>query len=101
MPTVEELLALDMLTLGEHTDRAGDKLDAEMHAAQLRQSLRVSQVCAVRRQGELVAYAMLTPESDSAGGWFVRAFNTHPLHRTSTVMLELLQAFAELVKALG
>lgn len=101
MPTIEELLALDLLTLCEHTERAGDKLDPELHAAQLRQSLQISQVCAVRRQRDLVAYAMLSPESESSGCWFVRAFNTHPQHRTSAVMLELFQAFAALVKRLG
>jgi L-amino acid N-acyltransferase YncA len=101
MPTIEELLALDLLTLREHTERAGDKLDPELHATQLRHSLQISQVCAVRREGELVAYAMLSPESESPGGWFVRAFSTHPLHRTSAVMLELFQAFAELVERLG
>lgn len=101
MHTVEELLALDLLTLREHTERAGDKLDAEVHAAELRRSLQISQVCTVRREGELVAYAMLSPQPESPGGWFVRAFNTHPLHRTSAVMLELFQAFAELVKRLG
>lgn len=48
-----------------------------------------------------MAYAMLSPEAESAGSWFVRAFNTHPQHRTSAVMLELFQAFAVLVKRLG
>jgi L-amino acid N-acyltransferase YncA len=99
MPTIEELLALDLLTLREHTERAGDKLDPQLHALQLRQSLHISQVCAVRREGELVAYAMLSPESSNC--WFVRAFNTHPQHRTSAVMLELFQSFAALVKRLG
>lgn len=99
MPTIQELLALDLLTLREHTERAGDKLDPELHATQLRQSLQISEVCVVRREGELVAYAMLSPES--SGCWFVRAFNTHPHHRTSAVMLELFQAFASLVKRVG
>lgn len=101
MPDIEELLALDLLTLREHTERAGDALDREVHAAQLRQSLQISQVCVVRREGALVAYAMLSPESQSAGGWFVRAFNTHPRHRTSAVMRELFEAMAELVARLG
>lgn len=101
MPTIEELLALDLLTLREHTELAGDTIDAESHAIQLRHALQISQLCAVRREGQLVAYAMLSPESGVSGSWFVRAFSTHPLHRTSAVMLELMQAFAELVKRLG
>ncbi len=101
MPTLEELLALDLLTLREHTERAGDTLDPELHASRIRESLLTSQVCAVRRDGELVAYAMLTPESPTSTCWFVLAFNTHPQHRTSAVMFELFQAFFELVKRLG
>jgi hypothetical protein len=101
VPTVEELLALDLLTLRDHTERAGDTIDPELHAAQLRHSLEISELCAVRRGGELVAYAMLNPEPDSGGGWFVRAFNTHPSHRSSAVMLELLAAFAALIRRLG
>jgi len=100
MPTLEELLALDLLTLREHTELAGDTLDPVTQAAQIQQSLQISQVCAVRRSGELVAYAMLSPDPQSAGGWFVRAFNTHPQHRTSAVMLDLFQALAELVRRL-
>lgn len=99
MPSVEEILALDLLTLREHTERAGDRIDPEHHVALLRESLQVSQVCAVRRDGRLVAYAMLSPESDSC--WFVRAFGTHPLYRSSAVMLELFQAFAALVERLS
>jgi L-amino acid N-acyltransferase YncA len=101
MPTVEELVALDLLTLREHTERAGDQLDPELHAMQLSQSLEISQVCEVRRDGELVAYAMVSPESPTSCGGFVRAFNTHPRHRTSAVMIELFQAFSVLVKRLG
>jgi L-amino acid N-acyltransferase YncA len=99
MPTIEEFLALDLLTLREHTERAGDEFDAEQQASRIRDSLRISEVCTVRRSGELVAYAMLNPESGSC--WFVRAFNTHPQHRTPAVMLELFQAFAALVERSG
>jgi len=67
MPPASRLLALDLLTLREHTERAGDRLDPELHAAQLRQSLQISQVCAVRREGELVAYAMLSSSRPVAG----------------------------------
>lgn len=99
MPAIEEFLALDLLTLREHTERAGDWLDAEQHASRLRESLQISEVCTVRRRGELVAYAMVNPES--GGCWFVRTFNSHPQHRTPAVMLELFQAFGALVVRLG
>jgi L-amino acid N-acyltransferase YncA len=94
MPTLEELLALDLLTLREHTESAGDRMDPEGHAARLQESLRFSRICAVRRQGQLVAYAMLNQVSGSS--WFVRAFNTHPEHRSAPVIRELLQQVGEL-----
>jgi L-amino acid N-acyltransferase YncA len=99
MPTIEELLALDILTLRAHTERAGDELNVDRHRAGLVKSLAVSQVCAVRREGVLVAYAMLQPESPSC--WFVTGFNTHPLHRTASVLFELLASFAGMVHKLG
>ena len=99
MHTVEEFLSLDMLTLREHTARAGDDLNEGRQRASLERLLQTSQVCTVRRQGALVAYAMLQPESATC--WFVTGFYTHPLHRTSAVMLELFSAFAALVRSLG
>ena len=99
MPTIEEFLALDMLTLREHTERAGDELNEERHRASLEKSLKISQICTVRRDGALVAYAMLQPESPTC--WFVTGFNTHPLHRTSAVMLELFAGFGALVQRLN
>jgi len=41
--------------------------------------MEVNEVCTVRRNGKLVAYAMLRPEAGAC--WFVGAFGTHPLHR--------------------
>jgi L-amino acid N-acyltransferase YncA len=93
MPTVEELLALDLLTLREHTELAGDSIDPERHAANLRESLGFSRTCAVRRNGKLVAYAMLNQVSGSS--WFVRGFNTHPEHRSAPVLRELLHQVTE------
>ena len=98
-PAVEDLLALDLLTLREHTERAGDELNAAKHRASIEKSLEVSEVCVVRRNGALVAYAMLQPESSTC--WFVTGFNTHPMHRTSPVLRELFSAFAALVQRLG
>lgn len=96
MPTVEELLELDLLTLREHTERSGAHLEPEQHAKQVRASLLVSQVCAVRRAGALVAYAMLSPQSSSS--WFVRAFNVHPSHRNAAVIRSLLRQVVAVVR---
>jgi GNAT superfamily N-acetyltransferase len=94
MPTIQELLDLDLLTLREHTERAGDQINPEVHAVRLRESLDLSQTCSVRRNGRLVAYAMLSQVSGSS--WFVRAFNTHPEHRSAPVIKELLQQVSDL-----
>jgi len=87
MPTVEELLALDLLTLREHTELAGDVLDPEGQRSAIERSLAVSELAAVRRDGRLVAYAMLQPQE--AGRWFVTGFNTHPAHRSAPVFRDL------------
>jgi L-amino acid N-acyltransferase YncA len=99
MPTVEELLSLDLLTLREHTERAGDRIDAETQALRIRESLDISRICSVRRDGTLVAYAMLNQVSGSS--WFVRAFNTHPHHRSAPVLKELLHQLGALARREG
>jgi ribosomal protein S18 acetylase RimI-like enzyme len=99
MPTIEEILALDLLTLREHTERAGDQLDPELQAARIQESLKISRLCAVRRHDELVAYAMLNQASGAF--WFVRAFSIHPAHRTAPVVRELLGEFALVVQREG
>ena len=98
-PTVEEIVALDLLTLREHTELAGDELNPEKHRAFVEKSFNGSEFCAVRRNGSLVAYAMLQPESSTC--WFVTGFNTHPMHRTASVLRELFLAFAALVQRLA
>lgn len=92
--SVDELLALDVLTLREHTERAGDAFDVDEHRQKLCASMEVNEVCTVRRSGKLVAYAMLRPEAGAC--WFVGAFGTHPLHRTYTVVSELFAKIATL-----
>ncbi|WP_116140812.1 GNAT family N-acetyltransferase [Trinickia diaoshuihuensis] len=87
-PSIDELLALDLLTLREHTERSGAAFDVEKHRARLHESLILDALCFVRRDGKLVAYAMLRAESDSC--WFVGSFGIHPLHRTYAVIAELL-----------
>ena len=99
MPTVEELLALDLLTLREHTERAGAQMDPVAHAALLRESLGISRTYSIRRSGALVAYAMLNPVSGAS--WFVRAFNIHPDHRNAAVVKGLLQQVGEAAQREG
>ncbi len=96
---VDELLALDVLTLREHTERAGDFFDVDEHREKLCKSLEINEVCTVRRDGKLVAYAMLRPEAGAC--WFVGAFGTHPLHRTYTVVSELFAKIATLATERG
>ena len=97
--TADAILALDQLTLRGHTEQAGDEFDATTHRASIERLLPVSELCAIRRSGELVAYAMLRPESATC--WFVTGFNTHPMHRTAPVLRELFSALGALVLRLG
>jgi len=87
LPEVRELLDLDLLTLREHTERAGDRLDPEAWRRSLEAAQAVSELAWVRRNGELVAYAMLQPQA--AGQWFVTGFNTHPGYRSAPVLREI------------
>jgi len=96
MPNIDEMLALDLLTLREHTELAGDVFDAVTQRQKLEQSLAVSEVVTVRRDGALVAYAMLRPQED--GRWFVLGFNTHPDHRDGGVFRDLFALLAGLAK---
>jgi predicted GNAT family acetyltransferase len=98
-PTIDEYVALDMLTLREHTERAGDELNAEKQRTAIENSLKISRVCFVRRNEALVAYAMLQPES--ATRWFITGFNTHPMHRTAPVLRDLLSSLSAPVSQLG
>ncbi len=96
MPNIDEILALDLLTLREHTELAGDVFDAGTQREKLEQSLAVSEVVAVRREGALIAYAMLRPQED--GRWFVLGFNTHPDHRNGGVFRDLFALLARLAQ---
>ncbi len=99
MPELDEFLALDLLTLREHTELAGDVLDAEVQRRTLAQSLETAEVVAVHRGGALVAYAMLRPQE--AGLWFVLGFNTHPAHRDASVFRDLFAQIAALAARLS
>ncbi len=91
MPSIDEILALDLLTLREHSELAGDIFDVGTQRQKLEQSLAASEVVALRRGGALIAYAMLQPQEDDR--WFVLRFNTHPNHRNGGVFRDL---FAQL-----
>jgi ribosomal protein S18 acetylase RimI-like enzyme len=97
--TLDELLALDLLTLREHTELAGDVLDPSVHRSRVERSMQVSQLCAVRRDGRLAGYAMFQPGTD--GGWFVTGFNVHPSARNASVMRELIAAVADRIERFG
>ena len=99
LPSVDELLALDALTLRAHTELAGDAFDMDEHRLKLQNALQFNEVCSVRREGRLVAYTMLRPESGTC--WFVGAFGTHPLYRTYAVIVELLAKVATLANERG
>lgn len=96
MSHLDELMALDMLTLREHTELAGDVMDPGQHRGMLEQSLALSEVVRVVREGALVAYAMLQPQED--GRWFVTGFNTHPRHRDAAVFRDLFHALSSLAQ---
>ena len=96
LPDIEELLALDLLTLRDHTERAGDRLEPAAHRALLVGTQALSETIGVRRGGALAAYAMLSPQPD--GCWFVSGFNIHPAHRDASVLRELFAAIARLAR---
>jgi len=93
---IDEVLALDLLTLREHTELAGDVLDAQMHRQSIQASMKVSEIAAVRRNGALVAYAMLQPREN--GCWFVTGFNTHPDHRSAPTFRELFEQISTIAR---
>lgn len=96
---VHEILELDLLTLREHTERAGDALDPERLRQSIATSLAISEIAVVRRQGALVAYAMLQPQE--ADRWFVTGFNTHPGHRNAPVFRALLRQLRDIASRRG
>nr|WP_256490364.1 GNAT family N-acetyltransferase [Ideonella oryzae] len=83
----------------EHTERAGDQFDRDRLRQSIEASLPISEVAVVRRQGALVAYAMLQPQE--AGQWFVTGFNTHPEHRSAPVFRVLFGQFLNIASRRG
>lgn len=99
MTSLDELVALDLLTLAEHTAASGDVLDAASQRQLLERTLPTAELLAVRRDGALVAYALLRPQE--AGRWFVLGFNTHPAHRDAAVFRELFERIGTLARQRG
>jgi ribosomal protein S18 acetylase RimI-like enzyme len=96
---VRDIVALDLLTLREHTQQAGDAMDATQQAHQVRAALQTHQLCAVRRADALVAYAMLRPANVDT--WFVSGFCLAPEHRNATVLRELLTQVVTVLQTSG
>lgn len=61
--------------------------------------MKTAEIVSVRRDGTLVAYAMLRPQDD--GLWFVLGFNTHPAHRDANVFRDLFAQIACLAARLS
>ena len=101
--SLEDVLAMDLLTLREHTTRAGDVLDAELHRQRLTASLSVSEFCSVRQDGRLVAYALFRPEHEGSGAGmhFVSGLCIHPAFRTPSIILELCRVMLDRLRACG
>lgn len=85
---IDEILALDLLTLRDRVDGMLVPLDPVGHRARLVVSIARSEVIAVRRAGELCAYFKCWPMGEDR--WFVAGLAIHPAHRTPTVTAELL-----------
>jgi len=96
---LQEIVALDLLTLRDHTERAGDALDPQQLQQQLEAAWAASELAMVRREGALVAYAMLQPRE--AGTWFVTGFNIDPAHRSAPVLRALFAQLRQIVLRRG
>ncbi len=96
---MEEILALDMLTLPAHTHAAGDEFSEASHRAALAQVLPKSEVIKIHRHGRLAGYAYLWPKG--GGLWHVGGFTVHPDFRTGRVLRRLLAKIEALAKAKG
>jgi ribosomal protein S18 acetylase RimI-like enzyme len=95
-PSLEEVLALDLLVLRQPE---GGPLDAERHREALATSIPRSEWCVIRRDGLLVAYGYLWPLADHA--WFVGGLAIHPDHRNAAITAALGREMSALVKRIG
>ncbi|KPC54852.1 GNAT family N-acetyltransferase [Amantichitinum ursilacus] len=93
------ILALDLLTLPTHTEQAGDVFDVAQHRASLAAALASAQVVTVERNGQVVAYALLLP--DTADCAFVSGFCIHPDWRNASVTQALVSGVFKLARRAG
>lgn len=96
---MDEILALDMLTLPAHTHAAGEIFTEASHRAALAQVLPKSEVIKIHRHGRLAGYAYLWPKG--GGLWHVGGFAVHPDFRTGRVLRGLLGKVEALAKTKG
>lgn len=90
---MEEILALDMLTLHAHTVAAGDVFDEASHRAALEKVLPKSEIIRIYREDRLAGYAYLWPKG--GGLWHVGGFAVHPDFRFGRVIADLLAAITD------
>jgi RimJ/RimL family protein N-acetyltransferase len=95
-PSIEEVLALDLLVL---RSPEGGSLDPQAHRVALETSIPRSEWAIIRRDGRLVAYGYLWPLADQT--WFVGGLAIHPEHRNAAVTAALGREMSALVKRLG
>jgi len=90
---IDEILALDVLTLTDHTIASGDSFNAVEHLKALSDALEKSALFYVRRNDDLVAYCYLWQKSE--GLWFIGGFTVRPQHRNSGVLIALFKQLSE------
>lgn len=95
-PTLEEVLALDLVCLH---DPDGGPLDAKTHRERLAISIPTSEWVCLRRHGLLVAYGYLWPQGP--GDWFVGGIAIHPKYRAAPTIAALGAAMRERIEGLG
>ena len=96
---MQEILALDRLTLTAHTRAAGDEFTTATHRAALVAILPKSKIIKIHRGALLAGYAYLWPKED--GLWHMGGFGIHPNFRFGRVIKQLLAEIKVLVRQEG
>lgn len=84
---MREYLDLDLLTLKEISNEAGQPINEEVYLESLQQSKDANCLFEVRKNGELHAYATLRDLGE--GKWFVLMFVIHPNRRNRHTFRQL------------
>lgn len=100
---LDEIVALDALTLSDHTIAATGQFDLAAHRAGLAARLAGdAELITIRRDSALVAYALYGQLPGAApGDYFVFMLNTHPAHRNAATFRQLWQASLPAFARLG